>query len=451
LRFFNRRIVVLGTASAALLWATLGLVQPGFVRDFTILHLNDLHARLTPAPDGSGGFAHVATLLRRERAAAPASITLHAGDLVQGTPVSTMFEGVPVYEVANRLGIDVNTLGNHEFDYGWRKIGEFLKVTSIETVNANVVNDRGERMLEKAYVVREVGGVRLAIIGALLENLPVRATEMGPWHVAPVVESLRPVVAEAKQRADLVLVLGHIRIREAEQVLEQLPDVAVVVFGHPHDGLEKELERDGRIGVQASGYGRDVGRLRLRYDTERRRIVWHEWTRLPVDSRVIPADPDVNREVQAWEAKVAAVVDVPIGRSTKLVDRDAGRVLMQQALIDRFKVDAAFIEPGSVRDTIPEGALLARHLWNMSPFQDPAVTLSMSGRELADLFPNDLQPMLAGGATTIDPAKTYRLSTSRYTALGWIELKNKAFPMTDEGITVRDVVIGWIKQRRVIP
>jgi hypothetical protein len=59
--------------------------------------------------------------------------------------------------------------------------------------------------------------------------------------------------------------------------------------------------------------------------------------------------------------------------------------------------------------------------------------------------------MLAGGATTIEPAKRYRLSTSRYTALGWIELKNKAFPMTDEGITVRDVVIGWIKQRRVIP
>jgi 2',3'-cyclic-nucleotide 2'-phosphodiesterase (5'-nucleotidase family) len=159
----------------------------------------------------------------------------------------------------------------------------------------------------------------------------------------------------------------------------------------------------------------------------------------------------VNREVQAWEAKVAAVVDVPIGRSTKLVDRDAGRVLMQQALIDRFKVDAAFIEPGSVRDIIPEGALLARHLWNMSPFQDPAVTLSLSGRELADLFPNDPQPLLSAGATTIEAAKTYRLSTSRYTALGWVELQGKAFPMTDEGITVRDAVIDWIKQRSVIP
>src|SRR4029453_12264023 len=120
-----------------------------------------------------------------------------------------------------------------------------------------------------------------------------------------------------------------------------------------------ERGHEGGLGGRGSGCGRDVGRLRLRYDTERRRIVWHEWTRLPVDSRVIPADPDVNREVQAWEAKVAGVVHMPIARSAKLVDRDASRMLMQQVLIDRFKADAAFIEPGSVRDVIPEGGLLA--------------------------------------------------------------------------------------------
>src|SRR5262245_3189104 len=200
--------VIVRIAISALLWASLVSLQQPPVRDLTILHVNDLHARLTPDTDGLGGFAHVATLLARERAAAPASITLHAGDFVQGTPVSTMFEGVPVFEIAKRLAIDVNTLGNHEFDYGWRKIGEYLKVSSIETVNANVVNDRGERMLDKPYVVREVAGVRLAIVGALLENPPLRATELGPWHVAPVVESLRPVVADAAERANLVLVLG---------------------------------------------------------------------------------------------------------------------------------------------------------------------------------------------------------------------------------------------------
>jgi len=59
--------------------------QTNPVRELTILHLNDLHARLRPDADGLGGFAHLATLLQRERAIAGASLTLHAGDLVQGT------------------------------------------------------------------------------------------------------------------------------------------------------------------------------------------------------------------------------------------------------------------------------------------------------------------------------------------------------------------------------
>ena len=444
--------LILRIAISTLLGASLVSPQPASVRNFTILHLNDLHARLTPDSDGRGGFAHVATLLKRERAAAPASITLHAGDFVQGSPVSTMFAGVPIFQVGNLLGIDVNTLGNHEFDYGWRQIGVYIAVAKFETVNANVVNDRGARLLDTPYVVREVGGVRVAIVGALLENPPVRATEMGPWRVAPVVEGLRAVVAEAKTKADLVLVLGHIRVREMEAVLDQLPDVGVVVAGHSHDGIEKEIVRDGRVGVHAGGYGRDIGRLRLEYDTERRRIVSHEWARLPVDARAIPADPAVDEQVKAWEARVAPIVDVPIGRATQRVDRDAARILMQRALLDGFGGDAAYVEPGSVRDEIPQGELRARHIWNLSPFHDPAVTVTVSGRELAELFPEaNRQPALAGGATRIDPAKSYRLTTSRYTALGWIELDRRTFPMKIEDLTVRDAIIKWIRLRQVIP
>jgi 2',3'-cyclic-nucleotide 2'-phosphodiesterase (5'-nucleotidase family) len=57
--------------------------QSGRLRSLTTLHLNDLHARLQPDSDGLGGFAHLATVLARERAATGASLTLHAGDLVQ--------------------------------------------------------------------------------------------------------------------------------------------------------------------------------------------------------------------------------------------------------------------------------------------------------------------------------------------------------------------------------
>jgi len=89
------------------------------VRTLTILHVNDLHARLTPLENKHGGFAYLASAIRRERANCKDCILLNAGDMAQGSPVSTIFHGLPIFEVANLLGFDAATLGNHDFDYGW--------------------------------------------------------------------------------------------------------------------------------------------------------------------------------------------------------------------------------------------------------------------------------------------------------------------------------------------
>lgn len=88
------------------------------IRSLTILHTNDLHARISPLENGHGGFAYLATAIRKQRQGCTDCILLNAGDLVQGSPVSTIFHGLPVFEIGNLLGFDAATLGNHEFDYG---------------------------------------------------------------------------------------------------------------------------------------------------------------------------------------------------------------------------------------------------------------------------------------------------------------------------------------------
>src|SRR4051794_23627231 len=113
------------------------------IRTLTILHVNDLHARLTPLDNGNGGFAYLAAALKRERAGCKDCILLNAGDVVQGSPVSTIFHGLPVYELANLFGIDVSTLGNHEFDYGWPQAQKFLQMAKFPIVTANIEDDKG--------------------------------------------------------------------------------------------------------------------------------------------------------------------------------------------------------------------------------------------------------------------------------------------------------------------
>src|SRR6202161_762468 len=124
-----RRVV--GIALLLAVW----LPAQDAVRSLTILHTNDLHARLLPDDQGRGGSAALAAGIRRERAGCDACLLLNAGDLVQGTPVSTLFHGLPVYEIANLLGFDAATLGNHEFDYGWRRTQEFMRIARYPIVS----------------------------------------------------------------------------------------------------------------------------------------------------------------------------------------------------------------------------------------------------------------------------------------------------------------------------
>src|SRR6185503_6330194 len=94
----------------------------------------------------------------------------------------------------------------------------------------------GNRLVNPPYVIRDAGGMRIAVIGALLEKVQETTTldKLGPYHAAPNVETLRPLVAEAKQRADMIVVLGHLEKSEGEAILRDLPDVSVVAIGHEH-------------------------------------------------------------------------------------------------------------------------------------------------------------------------------------------------------------------------
>src|ERR1700674_3288625 len=121
------------------------------IKPLTILHSNDLHAHLVPDDRDNGGVARLATEVRKQKAQCPAWLYLNAGDLVQGTPVSTLFHGSPIYEIANLLGFDAATLGNHEFDYGWRRTQEFMRIAHFPVLSANVVDSSGESLTGQPY------------------------------------------------------------------------------------------------------------------------------------------------------------------------------------------------------------------------------------------------------------------------------------------------------------
>ena len=419
------------------------------IKPLTILHSNDLHAHLLPDDRDNGGFARLATEVRRQKAQCAACLYLNAGDLVQGTPVSTLFHGAPIYQIANLLGFDAGTLGNHEFDYGWRRTEEFLRIARFPIVSANIVDADG-KTLARPYVIQTVGGLRVGIIGAILGDLVgtvITKEDAGPWRVLPVVETVRKYARELRDRTDLIVVLAHIHDEsEVGAILHQVPEVSVVVAGHNHEGYPAMMNVDGRVGVLLRAYGVQLGRLDLKVDAAAKRVLSAEWTKIPIDASIPPA-PDVAREIAKWENKVSKLVDFPIGESTARMERNNPelRKMIERAMAEQSGADFAWVNPGNIRDRLPEGRILARTVWNILPFDNYIVLGKFKGREL---------PPSITRRYPVEPDREYTVATSDFTAINQSagdQLNTTGLRFPQIGPLQRDAVIEWIKKKKVVP
>ena len=416
------------------------------IRSLTILHTNDLHARLSPLEDRQGGFAYYAATIRRERANCTDCILLNAGDLVQGSPVSTIFHGLPVYEVANLFGFDAATLGNHEFDYGWMQVRKFIQTAKYPIVSANLVGAGGQLFAPQPYVILNVNQLRVAVIGAMTDTLPSLSQPqlLGEWHTLPAIATARKYAAELRAKSDLVVLLGHITGEEEIAFLNSAPEIPVLVTGHIHTGLNQALSRDGRVLVRVKGYGAELGRLELKVDTEKKAPVSWTWKRIPVDSTKIEPAADVAREVKRWEDDVAARVDRPLAVSKRQFTKLQVKRLIERAMRDQTGADFAFMNLGGVRDIVPQGELKVRNIWDIMPFDNTVVIGTFRGREL---------PPVVVGDRKVDPDREYTLAVSDFTAAnqGAAEsLRTSGLKFPHNVGLMRDMLVDWFRKKKVI-
>ncbi len=430
-----------------LLFTLASSIQAQDVRKLTILHSNDLHARLLPDSNQRGGFAHLATAVRRERKDCKECLYINAGDLVQGTPVSTIFKGTPVYEIANKLKFDASTIGNHEFDYAHTQIPVFLKTAKFPVVSANIANAEGQLIARKPYIIRKVNGIKVAIIGAVMTDLVqgfLTPRTAGPYRALPVVETMARYAKEVRDRSDIVVVLGHIHQKEGSQIIQDVPEVNVVVEGHNHSGRPELEQVQGRVAVGCQGYGRDLCKLELEVDRKQKKLLSWKWTKLPIDAKSIPPAKDVQKMVDKWEKQVAKIVDTPIGEAKREFLSAEFRPLIEQAMLDQLKADFTFMNAGGVRDRLPKGTILARHIWNIMPFDNRMMTARVKGSQV---------PAALRNGKPVDPAKNYLIALPDYNATNAGQVKSLGiasirFEETD--LYLRDVIIEWVRKQKIL-
>jgi 2',3'-cyclic-nucleotide 2'-phosphodiesterase (5'-nucleotidase family) len=191
-------------------------------------------------------------------------------------------------------------------------------------------------------------------------------------------------------------------------------------------------------------YGEQLGRLELQVDTEKKAPVAWSWKRVPIDSTKIEFAADVAREVKRWEDEVAARVDRPLAISKRAFSKAEVRRLAERAVCEETGADFAFVNLGGVRDALPAGQLLERHIWDIMPFDDDVVVGTFKGRDL---------PAVVVEGRTVNPTRDYTLAVSDFTAAnqGTAEnLRTTGLKFPNRVGMMRDLLIDWFRKKGTI-
>ena len=189
-----------------------------------------------------GGFAHLATLVNRLRASRPGALLLDGGDTWQGSATALWTKGQDMVDACKRLGVDIMT-GHWEFTLGAARVKEIVDkdfAGSIEFLAQNVkTTDFGDPVF-KPYVLREMNGVPVAILGQAFPYTPIANPRymIPDWTMGIQDEDMQKVVTEARGKgAQVVVLLSHNGMDVDLKMASRVSGIDAILGGHTHDGV----------------------------------------------------------------------------------------------------------------------------------------------------------------------------------------------------------------------
>lgn len=267
-------ITTCATLTILLIFNIFGFSQNPIV----ILHTNDTHSQLDPFIHRSegkiGGVLRRYNFINSVRAKNTHVLVLDAGDFSQGTPFYNFFSGYAEIQLMNKMGYDVTTLGNHEFDKGSASLAKQLKKANFDVVCANYTfKNRRLARIVKSYTIIEIDQKRIGIFGLTtnLKGLVSPATEQELIYKDPIATAKKMVqILKDKEHCDLIICLSHLGLDQirvddvSDKILaDQVDGIDIIIGGHSHDYLSNPIEIKNKIIVQTGSKGAYMGKIEI--------------------------------------------------------------------------------------------------------------------------------------------------------------------------------------------
>lgn len=405
----------------ALFVFTISFVQEASAHNktLTVLYSNDLHShfepQIVPWVDKTrkvGGFANVARLVKREKAANPNTVFFDAGDWFAGPYVSSLTKGEAVIDAMNYLGLDAACVGNHEFDYGWENAREQFKKAKFPILNGNIfIKGTNKLHWNNPYIIKKVNGIRLGIIGLhgkfafydTTSDEMIRGVEARDEEVY-----LRKYIAELKGKTDLIVLLIHQGIPGTQssggekdvvrnhardiELAKNVPGIDLMITGHPHSGTPEPLVSNGTIIVSTDAYTIELGKLEITYDKDKDKITSYKNQLNYLFDDEVEDDPAMLKIIKKWNDKLKVITDEVTTNATAPLTRSyseesgMGNMVADAMLNAEPDFDLAVTNSGGLRQDIDAGAVTVGELVSAFPFPNTIVKLEMKGSDMRKIF-----------------------------------------------------------------
>ena len=337
----------------------------------------------------TGGFAHLATLVKTLRATRPNALLLDGGDTWQGSGTSLWTRGQDMIDACKLLGVDVMT-GHWEFTYGAERVRQVVDkdfAGRIDFVAQNVKTaDFGDPVF-KPYVIRELGGVPVAIVGQAFPYTPIANPRyfVSEWTFGIQDDQLQKVVDEARGKgAQAVVLLSHNGMDVDLKLASRVSGLDAILGGHTHDGVPQPTlvaNRGGKTLVTNAGSnGKFLGVLDL--DVKSGKVAAFRYRLLPVFSNLLAPDPAMSALIDGIRAPHLAKLTERLATADELLYRRGNfngswDQLICDALMAEKSAQIAF-SPGFRWGTtiLPGQPIMMEHVLDQTAITYPYTTVS---------------------------------------------------------------------------
>ena len=414
--------------------------------ELRILAINDFHGNLRPPTGGisiadpantanqitvpAGGAEYMATVIKQLRDKATNSIFVAAGDLIGASPLlSAMFHDEPSIESLSMMGLELASVGNHEFDEGK---DELLRMQNggchaidkcqgprpfvgakFHYLAASTFDQKTGTTIFPAYEIREFQGVPVAFIGLTLKGTPgiVSPEGVAGLEFRDEADTVNALVPELKARGvQAIVVLIHEGgfptgdYNECPGISGPIVDIVkkldravdVVISGHTHRAYVCEI--DGRLVTSGDKFGTLVTAIDLKLDPATRDVISARADNIIVRSGTYARAPEQTALLEAYDKLAAPIANRPAGALTETLSRvpketgesPLGDIIAdaQLAATSTEATGAAVIaltNPGGIRTDMSkreDGAVTYADLFASQPFRNQLVTLTLTGLQI---------------------------------------------------------------------